>query len=98
MPSIDDYTFRADGEAPPPPEDRTRAVLWIVLAGLLFWNPVATIAGYLAVGLLIAIIRWFVPNRCGFARACRNAAQPGFAAAIRCASTSKANRNQSNRL
>ena len=33
MPSIDDYTFRADGEGPPPPEDRTRSVLFIVLAG-----------------------------------------------------------------
>jgi hypothetical protein len=35
MPSIDHYTFRADGEGPPPPEGRTRSVLWIVLAGLL---------------------------------------------------------------
>jgi hypothetical protein len=41
MPSIDDYTFRADGEAPPPPEDRTRVVLWIVLAGLLIAAAIA---------------------------------------------------------
>ena len=37
--------------------------LRIALAGLLFWNPAVTIGGYLAAGLVIATIRWFVPNR-----------------------------------
>lgn len=31
-------------------------------AGLLFWNPVAAVVGYLAVGLVVALTRWLYPS------------------------------------
>lgn len=34
----------------------------LALAVLLFWNPVAVLAGYAAAGLLVALSRWLVPN------------------------------------
>ena len=34
----------------------------LALAVLLFWNPVAVLAGYAAAGLLVALTRWLVPN------------------------------------
>ncbi len=36
-------------------------LLRLVFAGLLFWNPVAAICGYLGLGLVIAAARWFFP-------------------------------------
>ncbi len=38
-------------------------LLRLVFAGLLFWNPVAAIGGYLAMGLLIAGLRFAFPDR-----------------------------------
>ena len=38
-------------------------LLRLVFAGLLFWNPLATIAGYLAMGLFIAGLRFAFPDR-----------------------------------
>jgi len=32
------------------------------LGVLLIWSPLATIAAYLAAGIVIALIRWIVPN------------------------------------
>lgn len=37
-------------------------LLRVALALLLFWNPVAVIVGYTAVGLLVALTRWIAPN------------------------------------
>ncbi|HEX8641266.1 MAG TPA: PspC domain-containing protein [Allosphingosinicella sp.] len=37
-------------------------LLRLALAVLLFWNPVAVLAGYAAAGLLVALTRWLVPN------------------------------------
>lgn len=34
----------------------------LALAGLLFWNPVLAIGGYLAVGLVIAAARFLFPD------------------------------------
>ena len=34
----------------------------LAFAGLLFWNPVAAIAGYFAVGLVVALTRWLYPS------------------------------------
>jgi phage shock protein C len=36
--------------------------LRILVALVLFWNPVAAAAGYAACGALVAISRWLVPN------------------------------------
>ncbi len=38
-------------------------LLRLVFAGLLFWNPVAAIGGYLAIGLFIAGLRFVFPER-----------------------------------
>ncbi len=38
-------------------------LLRLVFAGLLFWNPVAAIGGYLAIGLFIAGLRFAFPDR-----------------------------------
>lgn len=38
-------------------------LLRISLAPLLIWNPVGTVVGYLAVGVVIASIRFIFPNR-----------------------------------
>jgi hypothetical protein len=35
MPSLDDYPLRADGEGPPPHDDRRRSMAWVALAALL---------------------------------------------------------------
>lgn len=37
--------------------------LRLALPLLLFLYPVATIAGYLAVGLIVLIVHWLIPNR-----------------------------------
>ena len=39
--------------------------LWlrVALGFLLLWNPVAVIGGYIAAAVVIACIRFFVPNR-----------------------------------
>lgn len=34
----------------------------LTFAGLLFWNPLGAIAGYVSIGLLVAALRWMVPN------------------------------------
>lgn len=36
--------------------------LRVALAPLLFWNPVATIAGYFGMGLVVLVSRWLHPN------------------------------------
>lgn len=38
-------------------------LLRLVFAGLLFWNPLAAIGGYLAIGLFIAALRFVFPDR-----------------------------------
>ena len=38
-------------------------LLRLAMAPLLIWNPVATFVGYVAVGLVIASIRFVFPNR-----------------------------------
>ena len=37
-------------------------LLRVALAGLLFWNPPAAIGLYAALGLLVALTRWLVPE------------------------------------
>lgn len=37
-------------------------LLRVAFAGLLFWNPMAAIATYLAAGLFVAALRFLVPN------------------------------------
>ncbi len=37
-------------------------VLRVAFALPLFWNPMAAIGAYLALGLLVALTRWMVPN------------------------------------
>jgi phage shock protein C len=37
-------------------------LLRLVFAGVLFWNPVVSIAVYLGLGAFIALTRWLVPN------------------------------------
>jgi phage shock protein PspC (stress-responsive transcriptional regulator) len=37
-------------------------LLRLGFAGLLFWNPVASIVLYLALGALVALIRWLAPD------------------------------------
>jgi len=49
------------------------------LGGLLIWTPLATIAAYLAAGLVIAAIRWLVPNP-AFAKAMAGEPAPASAA------------------
>lgn len=39
--------------------------LRVALGIALLWNPVAVLGGYLAVGLALAIARWFYPMRDG---------------------------------
>lgn len=39
-------------------------LLRIVFAAVLFFHPVAAVAAYLGLGVVIAVIRWFVPNPC----------------------------------
>jgi len=36
--------------------------LRIALAGLLFWNPIAALAAYAGLGLLVGLSRWLFPN------------------------------------
>ena len=57
--------------------------LWLRLAlgGLLFWNPVAVISAYLVAGVLVAAIRWFVPNPVSAAAASESEAAAGGAEA-----------------
>lgn len=38
-------------------------LLRLAMAPLLIWNPVATFVGYVAVGVVIASIRFIFPNR-----------------------------------
>lgn len=38
-------------------------LLRLGLAPLLIWNPLATVVGYLSVGIVIAAIRFLFPNR-----------------------------------
>ena len=51
-------------------------LLRIPLALLLFVSPVAVLAGYVVAGVLIAMLRWFVPNPA------TAEAQPPLAAAL----------------
>ncbi|HEX8442365.1 MAG TPA: PspC domain-containing protein [Allosphingosinicella sp.] len=37
-------------------------ILRLTLAGLFFWNPYVAIAAYAAAGLLVALLRWLIPN------------------------------------
>ena len=37
--------------------------LRVTLAGLFYFFPVAVVGGYLAAGVVVAAIRWFVPDR-----------------------------------
>lgn len=37
-------------------------LLRVALALLFFWNPTAVVAGYFAVGILVALTRWIAPN------------------------------------
>lgn len=53
-------------------------LLRLAMAPLLIWNPVATVAGYLAVGVVIAAIRFTFPNR----RRTRKVAAPAQAVAV----------------
>ena len=34
----------------------------VAMAGFLFWHPVAAVATYFGVGIIVALTRWLVPN------------------------------------
>jgi len=36
--------------------------LRVLLAFLIFWNPVVVISAYIVAGIAIAVLRWMVPN------------------------------------
>ena len=60
-------------------------LLRLALAIALFWNPVAVLAGYAAVGVVIALTRWLVPNpRIASAPAETDAAQEAAEVEARC--------------
>lgn len=51
--------------------------LRVALGIALLWNPVAVVSGYLAVGVAIAVARWFYPMRAA------SESRPPITAAVR---------------